>query len=168
MDNEPKDIQADEGDGVEEPTALPLPAHPPAAEVEDFDPSARSEEPVYVEPSSDVLRDEHLAHAVSAQPSGEQTDLEPAVWNSIPALMSQLQGIEQRVRKLLGDADPKRRRKLAGTCRWTELRDEVLAMRNTARFPDKTLDELDRLITRRNYIFRRLDFLATTRPAWLT
>lgn len=80
----------------------------------------------------------------------------------------ELRRIESNVRALLEERDPKRKRKLSGTHRWNELEDDLLMLRFSGRFDEDTLRRLQELITRRHYLFRRLRFLASTRPTWNT
>lgn len=80
----------------------------------------------------------------------------------------ELKKIETDVREILGERDPKRKRKLAGTRRWQELEDDILSWRYTDRFDETNLARLNELITRRHYLFGRLRFLAATRPTWNT
>jgi len=78
----------------------------------------------------------------------------------------ELKRIETEVRKLLEDRDPKRKRRLAGSRRWRELEEDLIALRFTGRIDESTLASLRQLINRRHYLFRRLRFLALTRPTW--
>jgi len=80
----------------------------------------------------------------------------------------ELKRIESEVRAILGDKDHKRKRRLAGTRRWQELEDDVLAWRNAGRFDEDALNHLQQLITRRHYLFRHLMFVTSTRPTWNT
>lgn len=78
----------------------------------------------------------------------------------------ELKKIEAEVRKLLEDRDPKRKRRLAGTRRWRELEEDLIALRYSNRIDEPTLETLQRLVQRRHYLFNRLRFLALTRPTW--
>jgi hypothetical protein len=80
----------------------------------------------------------------------------------------ELRRIESDVRAVIEERDPKRKRKLSGTHRWHELEDDILAWRFSGRFEEDTLRRVQELIGRRHYLFRRLRFLASTRPAWNT
>lgn len=80
----------------------------------------------------------------------------------------ELKRIESEVRELLGERDARRKRKLSGSRRWRELEEDILAWRFTGRFNEAALARLHRLIVRRDYLFRRLRYLAGTRPIWNT
>lgn len=80
----------------------------------------------------------------------------------------ELKRIEAQVRELLENRDVKRKRKLSGSRRWRELEEDVLSWRFSGRFEEPALARLHRLIARRDYLFRRLRFLAGTRPIWNT
>ena len=80
----------------------------------------------------------------------------------------ELKRVEQQVRQLLEDRDPRRKRKLAGSRRWSELHDDILTWRYASRLDEQTLRDLERLVSRRHYLFQRLRFLACTRPTWNT
>jgi len=76
----------------------------------------------------------------------------------------ELKRIEAEVRSLLENRDPKRKRRLAGTRRWNELEEDIIAHRHTGRIDEPSLLRLSQLITRRHYLFRRLRFVSSTRP----
>lgn len=78
----------------------------------------------------------------------------------------ELKRIETEVRKLLEDRDPKRKRRLGGSRRWSELEEDLIAVRFTGRIEEPTIATLRQLIDRRHYLFGRLRFLAMTRPTW--
>jgi hypothetical protein len=128
------------------------------------------------EPHSDV--DEHDApHADDSAPVRDgpprtspegQHEVDWDNTNSPQAVMRELRHIETEVRRLLGDMDPRRRRKLAGSRRWLELHDDILGLRFGGRYNEETLAELRRLIALRHRLFHRLRFLADTRPTWNT
>ena len=80
----------------------------------------------------------------------------------------ELKRIELEVRRLLEERDTKRKRKLSGTHRWRELEDDIRAWRHTGRFDETCLKSLSELVVRRHHLFKRLRFLATTRPTWNT
>ena len=80
----------------------------------------------------------------------------------------ELKRIESEVRELLGERDSRRKRKLSGSRRWRELEEDILGWRFTGRFNEAALARLHRLIVRRDYLFRRLRYLAGTRPTWNT
>lgn len=91
-----------------------------------------------------------------------------AAERSAHRLIVELKRIEGEVRDLLADRDPRRKRKLAGTRRWLELEEDLIAWRYSDRFDVETLRRLNELVARRHHLFRRLRFLAATRPTWNT
>jgi hypothetical protein len=80
----------------------------------------------------------------------------------------ELKRVETEVRRLLEGRDGKRKRKLSGSRRWRELEEDILAWRHSGRVDEATLTRLHELVARRDYLFRRLRFLAGTRPTWNT
>ena len=173
------DVPADgAGDAAERPEAgesgeavaeedddeLPLPDADVLAEGGELEPA-----PVAVEADSDT---DDIADAGGELGEAEDNaDSTPGVvdWDTAKttaSIVSELKRVEQRVRELLEERDPKRKRKLAGTRRWFELHEDILALRHTGRFDESVLDELQRLILRRHHLFRRLHFLSRTRPVW--
>lgn len=78
----------------------------------------------------------------------------------------ELKRIETEVRKLLDNCDNRRKRKLGGTYRWKELEDDLISWRFGGRINDDTINQLQRLIVKRNYHFQQLRFLSSTRTAW--
>lgn len=78
----------------------------------------------------------------------------------------ELKRVETRVRELLSDRDSRRKRKLAGTFRWHELEEDIIAWRAERRMAPETLEELHRLVGRRHFLFCQLRFAAGTRPTW--
>jgi len=78
----------------------------------------------------------------------------------------ELKHVETRIRELLSDRDSRRKRKLAGTYRWHELEEDIIAWRAERRFDSNTLEELHRLTCRRHFLFYQLRFAASTRPTW--
>ncbi len=87
---------------------------------------------------------------------------------SVRSIAVELKRVEEEVRALLEGRDSKRKRKLAGTRRWLELEEDILAWRFTGKVDEPTLDRLRQLITRRHHLFRRLRFMGSTRPTWNT
>ncbi len=83
-------------------------------------------------------------------------------------IVVELKRVESQVRRLLEDRDHKRKRKLGGTRRWLELEEDLINWRHSGRFDEATLRDLSELVARRNHLFRRLRFLAGTRPTWNT
>lgn len=106
------------------------------------------------------------AVATTAVPPEQTGDWENEL--SAHRVAVELRRIESDVRALLEERDPKRKRKLSGTHRWHELEDDILNWRFSGRFEEDTLRRVQELIGRRHYLFRRLRFLASTRPAWNT
>ncbi len=79
-------------------------------------------------------------------------------------IIVELKRVESEVRLLLEGRDGRRKRKLAGTRRWLELEEDLIAWRHTRRIDELTIRSLQELITRRHYLFQRLRFVASTRP----
>lgn len=80
----------------------------------------------------------------------------------------ELRKIETHIRELLQDRDLRRRRKLAGTYRWRELEDDLNELRTSRRVDPDTINEIQRLVYRRHFLFTQLRFAAATRPTWNT
>ena len=78
----------------------------------------------------------------------------------------ELKHIETEVRQRLEGRDPRRKRKLAGSRRWNELEEDIITWRHSGKIDEPTLNRLHELVGRRHYLFRRLSFLAGTRPTW--
>jgi hypothetical protein len=87
---------------------------------------------------------------------------------SVKRISIELGRIEKQVRALLGDQDPKRKRKLAGTRRWLELEDDIRDLLHSGRLDNHVIRELHMLVIQRHRLFRRLHFLTGTRPTWNT
>jgi hypothetical protein len=87
---------------------------------------------------------------------------------SVKRISIELSRIEKQVRDLLGDQDPKRKRKLAGTRRWLELEDDIRDLLHSGRINNEVIRQLHQLVIRRHRLFRRLHFLTGTRPTWNT
>lgn len=85
---------------------------------------------------------------------------------SAHAVGIELKRIEDEVRAILEERDPRRKRKLNGTSRWQELEDDLISWRFSGRFSEDALRRLSELIARRHHLFRHLRFLASTRPTW--
>lgn len=140
--------------------------------IEDADDS-ESTEPVT--PSAAATEDsEGDADSVPDEPesaSGETEQHSSVEWAeelSARRIAVELKRIEVQVRQILEDLDPKRKRKLSGTRRWNDLEEELVDWRFAGRFDEASLVKLRELISRRHYLFRRLRFLAGTRPVWNT
>ncbi len=80
----------------------------------------------------------------------------------------ELKRIETEVRNLLGSRDTRRKRKLAGTRRWLELEEDLVAWRASGRYDGATVSRLHELVRKRHYLFNHLRFVAGTRPTWNT
>ena len=80
----------------------------------------------------------------------------------------ELKRLESEIRELLVGYDTKRKRKLAGTRRWLELEEDIITWRFTRQGNEPGLIRLHDLVTRRHHLFKRLRFLAGTRPTWNT
>ncbi len=87
---------------------------------------------------------------------------------SVSRIAVELKRIEKSVRTLLEARDPKRKRKLAGSHRWLELEEDVRNLKYSGRVDEENIRTLERLIRKRHHLFRRLKFLAATRPTWNT
>ncbi len=165
------------GDHIEEqqPTAPSDP--PPAAhadevpddaahrESESTPPIGDAEPVVSAEPSDEHGADE--ADIESAPDTGQVTESR-AGETAVRDIVVELKRVETDVRQLLADYDPRRKRKLAGTRRWLELQEDILAMRYAGRMAEESLDRLQELCVQRQHLFSRLKFLAGTRPTWNT
>jgi hypothetical protein len=95
-------------------------------------------------------------------------DIDGSSERSYRRLIAELKAIEQEIRELLESKDAKRKRRFSGTRRWLDLEEDILEWRFSGRFEDPTLLRVQQLIARRHYLFRRLRFLAGTRPTWNT
>lgn len=107
--------------------------------------------------------------AVATEPPTKDATAEPELpdWEnekSAHKIIVELKRVESEVRRLLEGRDGRRKRKLAGTRRWRELEDDLIAWRHTRRIDELTIRSLHELITRRHYLFQRLRFVASTRP----
>ncbi len=112
-----------------------------------------------------TLPDEpELAGAADA----EATEPDWANELSAQRIAVELKHIEVRIRRLLEDRDPRRKRKLGGTRRWLELEEDIINWRHTGRFDEATLVRISELVAQRHYLFRRLRFITSTRPVWNT
>ena len=103
--------------------------------------------------------DENAPSASSAPPKWEYE-------MSAHRIAVELKRIENEVWTLLDGSDTKRKRRLAGSRRWMELEDDIRNWRYGGRFDEAVLDRLQQLVCRRNYLFTRLRFSASTRPVW--
>jgi len=114
------------------------------------------------------------AEAVDDEPDASPRAAEeakPPDWdNEVSAhkIVVELKRVESEIRGLLEGSDTKRKRKLGGTSRWLELEEDLISWRFTDRADEATLRRLHNLVAKRHYLFRRLRFLASTRPTWNT
>jgi len=111
-----------------------------------------------------------LGHAAASAPD---TPLPPESQDWANELSShriavELKRIETEVRQVLEGRDPKRKRRFSGTRRWLELEEDILAWEFTGGFDEPTLRRMQQLIAKRHHLFKRLHFLAGTRPTWNT
>ncbi len=105
--------------------------------------------------------------------SVSEPDAKPKVpdWSnetSARRIIVELTRVESEVRTILEERDSRRKRKLGGTRRWLELEEDILAWRHSGRFAETALDRMHELIGKRHYLFKRLRFIAATRPTWNT
>ena len=141
-----------------------------------FDEGAATAEPSVLHPVED-----RLIHPDDTSDVGEFEDEGPelseeewrarsrARWDVEPEIQhisSELRAIEAEVRSLFEGRDPKRKRKFAGTRRWLELEEDVIALKYSGRFSEESLVTVQRLAVRRHYLYGRLRFLCSTRPTW--
>ena len=98
----------------------------------------------------------------------EQTLPDASTDMSAHKIVVALKRIEAEVRSILDDKDTKRKRKLAGTRRWHELEEDIIAWRHGRGIDEQTLRHLQELIATRHHLFNRLRFIAGTRPTWNT
>jgi hypothetical protein len=131
-----------------------------------------SEAPNTEGPGTEESDDTSDTGGVATEPETDTDASGPAkpwTWEgeaSAHKIVVELKRIEAEVRGLLETRDSKRKRKLGGTRRWMELTDDIIAWRYTGRMDEATLRHLEDLINRRHHLFRRLRFLAGTRPTW--
>ena len=104
------------------------------------------------------------------QPSdGEASEAKIPNWDrevSARAVIVELKRVEAEVREILDTYDTKQKRKLGGTRRWHELEEDVITWRFNGRPGEEVCRRVQRLVSRRHYLFRRLSFLSATRPTW--
>ena len=170
----PEEAGGSTGDHIEEhqPTVPSDP--PPAAHTDEVPDDAAHREsestpPIGEDASSDSPEplDEDDANIVTAPDTGQATESRGGE-TAVRDIVVELKRVETDVRQLLADYDPRRKRKLAGTRRWLELQEDILAMRYAGRMSEEWLDRLQELCVRRRHLFSRLKFLAGTRPTWNT
>lgn len=78
----------------------------------------------------------------------------------------ELQHVEEKIKELLASRDPRRKRKFTGTRRWNELHEDMIQAHFGDPLDQKSIREIERLISKRHALFTRLRFLAGTRPVW--
>jgi len=103
---------------------------------------------------------------LTRDPSVTQPD-----WGNVTSahrIAVELKRVEGRVRELLEGRDGRRKRRLTGTRRWLDLQEDIISWRGGNRIDDESLNTLEQLVARRQYLFRRLHFLAGTRSGWNT
>lgn len=81
---------------------------------------------------------------------------------------AELRALETEIRELLGERDPRRKRKLTGTRRWHELQEDLVGLHYAGQYDPPTVARIQQLVMRRHALYRRLRFLALTRPTWNT
>ena len=122
--------------------------------------------------ASDVDQREDAGVADAITDDGESDSPEEVVdWDrttSAHRIAVELKRIETDVRGLLEHRDPRRKRRLTGTRRWLELQEDIISWYGSDRFDVETLRELQRLVTRRHHLFRRLTYISSTRSGWNT
>ena len=167
-------------DATDEP---PVPEVTPEDDPEPLTRAARSfdEGAATAEPSLPHPVEDRLIHPDDTSDVGEFEDEGPelseeewrarsrARWDVEPEIQhisSELRAIEAEVRSLFEGRDPKRKRKFAGTRRWLELEEDVIALKYSGRFSEESLVTVQRLAVRRHYLYHRLRFLCSTRPTW--
>jgi len=104
--------------------------------------------------------------APAAAAEGGETDWSNEM--SAKKIGGELRRIEEEIKRILEGRDPRRKRKFSGTRRWLELEEDILSWRYTDRFDEPALARLRCLVARRHHLFRRIRFLAGTRPTWNT
>jgi len=107
--------------------------------------------------------------AIRSEPGDDAQEPGEADWGnelSAKRIAIELSHIEEEVRSSLADRDPKRNRRLSGTRRWLELEEDIAELLYRGRIDESVLERLRLLVNRRHYLFRRLRFLAGTRPTW--
>ena len=115
---------------------------------------------------ADRIPDEEVGPAPKTAESRKPASLDHEM--SAHRIAVELKRVEAEVRDLLEGRDSKRKRKLSGTRRWHELQEDVISWRYTGRFDEQSLRRLQELIAKRDYLFRRLSYIAGTRPEWNT
>lgn len=182
MTETPHDPETPESDPLHEPDAQADTVDASSADTETADDSDATPLPEVETPSTDApapaaYSDDADHDAARIEDSPEHPDGQHPVdstlidWPqecSARIVAVELKRVEQQVRQLLKDRDPRRKRKLAGSWRWSELHEDILTWRHTGRLDEQTLHYLERLVSRRHYLFQRLRFLACTRPTWNT
>lgn len=99
-------------------------------------------------------------------PGADTTVLDWGRETSARRIAVELKHLERDVRTLLEGRDSRRKRRLSGTRRWLDLEEDILSWHGTSRLDQESLSRLEQLISKRHHLFRRLHFLAGTRPRW--
>jgi hypothetical protein len=121
------------------------------------------------EPTAQADDSDQPPRTPPARTSRQEQDANSDAWDrhwSAARLGHELNLVETEVRQLLEGKDPKRKRKFTGTRRWQELEEDIVASYYNERMDITTIQNLNQLIARRHAMFRRLQFLAGTRPTW--
>ncbi len=121
--------------------------------------------------AKDDTSDTDDVSATSEEPAGGAADPKPPTYGkegSAHQIIVELKRIESEVRSLLDGRDTRRKRKLAGTRRWLELEEDLLGWQHSGRVDGATLRRLQDLVLMRHHLFKRLRFIASTRPTWNT
>ncbi len=138
---------------------------------EDTEDSGVTTTPTIDEPEAEDAGDTDSIKDEPETPEDAAAAAKPPNWDrelSAHRIAVELKRVEKEIRTLLEGRDSKRKRKLTGTRRWTDLHDDILSWCGTGRIEDEVLARMNELITRRSYLFRRLKFLAGTRRGWNT
>jgi len=145
-------------------------AIPDDAESDDSSSPMESAAPVFADGAESVppTLEEGVAVApmAAAPVSGGENSALAAYAKDVQNTIVELRRLEADIRTMLGDRDPKRKRKFSGTYRWQELEDDVLNLRFNGRIDEDVLRRVQEMISRRHYFFRHLRFLSGTRPVW--
>lgn len=150
------------GSGQTHPT--PTPGGPTS----DLADSARRGDSRRYADQNDMLPDDPGDHRFEASEDAERArpSIDWATEVSPSKIGGELRRIEAEVRHILDRHDLKRKRRLAGTRRWHELEEDIIAWRFSPRIDDALLVRLRDLVVRRHHVFQRLRFIASTRPTW--
>lgn len=182
QDQEQRRTSPDEEEAQVEDATAPTPeelAVPAEDAPELLEHSARDLEADAIPPETPPAEERHRAvvieyvgdtDAISEGELEEVGEVSPALEPAALArkIAVELKHIETEVRSLVEAQDPRRKRKLSGTRRWLELEEDIINWRYSSRYDEPTLVRLQSLVARRHSLFRRLKYLAGTRPTWNT